>query len=155
MNWPNKSEVVRTGGAWVAAVLLTTVLGSVAQTQFNLAALIELGAQIPASLRLKTTALDIIGFSPSFGPLVAIGFLIAFGVARGLRMIAPGPGITWYALAGGVAVLTILLSLNMAFDITPIAAARTNLGLGCLVAGGLVGGAVFARLLPQRSGATA
>lgn len=149
MTWPSKSNVLRTTGAWLAAVLLTTLLGCVVQTQFNLAALTELGAQIPLSLRLQTTAQDIVGFSPSFGPLVAIGLLVAFVFTRGLRIWVPGPRAAWYGLAGGVAVLTILLALNMAFGITPVAAARSALGLAGLAVCGALGGALFARLLPR------
>ena len=149
MTWPNKSQVLRTIVAWLAAVLLTALLGCIAQTQFNLAALAELGAQISWPLRLQTTAQDIVGFSPSFGPLVAISFLIAFAFTRGLRVWVPGPRVAWYALAGGIAVLTIMQALHLAFGITPVAAARTGLGLASLAVCGALGGALFARLLPQ------
>lgn len=155
MTWPSKIDVLRTLVAWLAAVTATTLLGCIVQTQFNLAALVQLGAQIPLPLRLQTTAQDLLGFSPSFGPLVAVGFLIAFAVTRGLRVWTPGPRWAWYGLAGGVAVFTILQALAVAFDITPVAAARTALGLLSLAACGALGGSVFAWLLPNRDEAGA
>lgn len=149
MKFPEKRAIVRTVVAWLAAVLLVTLLGCVMQTQFNLSALSALGADISWATRLQTTGQDVLGFSPSFGPLVAIGLLIAFPVTRALRIWAPGPAMAWYGLAGGVAVLTILLALNAAFGITPVAAARSLAGLLSLALCGAVGGTLFARLLPQ------
>ena len=60
-----------------------------------------------------------------------------------------------YALAGGVAVLTILLALEAAFNITPVAAARSLAGLLTLAACGALGGWLFARLLPRPDNAAA
>lgn len=141
--------------AWLAAVLVVTLLGCIVQTQFNLAALAALGADISWAVRLQTTGLDVIGFSPSFGPLVAVGLLIAFLVTRGVRIWAPGSALGWYGLAGAVAVLTILLALNSAFGITPVAAARSLAGLLSLALCGGVGGMLFARLLPAADNAHA
>ncbi|UYG03130.1 hypothetical protein OCT51_18345 [Halomonas sp. LR3S48] len=64
--------------AYVAAVLDATLLGSIVQTQFNLAAL---GAEISFSTRLATTGHDLLGFTPLYGSLVAIMMLGAMPVA--------------------------------------------------------------------------
>ena len=55
---------IRLLGRWLLAVLATTVLGSIAQTQFNLAALAAMGQSIGLELRLQTTLLDLARFAP-------------------------------------------------------------------------------------------
>lgn len=155
MQFPSKTRALRTVAAWLAAVAVTTLLVSITQTQFNLAALQALGADIPLGLRLQTTGQDVLGFSPTFGPLAAIGLLVAFVATRLLRIWLPSLRARLYALAGGVAVLTILLALEAAFNITPVAAARSLAGLLTLAACGALGGWLFARLLPRPDNAAA
>lgn len=133
--------------AYLAAVLITTVLGAILQTQFNLAAIAQLGAPVPLDVRLDATAHDLLGFSPTFGAIVAAGFLIAFAVTAILRRWRAW---SWlYPLAGGVAVLVALQAMALIFEITPVAAARGLGGLGALVAAGVLGGWSFWRLLPR------
>lgn len=155
MQLPHTGRTLRTVAAWLAAVVLTTATVSVVQTQFNLAALHALGADISMGTRLLTTRQDLVGFTPSFGPLAAVGLLIAFLATRGLRVWLTGLHASLYALAGAVAVLTILLALNAAFGITPVAAARGLAGLASLTLCGALGGWLFARLLPRPDNAAA
>ncbi|HBX54144.1 MAG TPA: hypothetical protein DEH10_01835, partial [Pseudomonas sp.] len=58
---------------FVLAVLVATVVGSIIQTQFNLAALQAIGAPMPLDVRLRTTGQDLLGFSPTLGLLVTLG----------------------------------------------------------------------------------
>lgn len=133
-------------GQFVLAVLLATVLGTLAQTQFNLAQISALGVPVPLELRLQVTGRDLLGFSPSFGPIVAIGFLLAFGFTAWLRRRWALSATAIYALAGASAILTALLTMNAVFDLTAVAAARSPAGLLCLVLAGAAGGGLFGHL---------
>ncbi|WP_296131547.1 hypothetical protein [Pseudomonas sp. Ga0074129] len=64
------------------AVLLSSALGGVVQTQFNLANLQALGAPMTLSVRLHTTALDLLGFSPLFAVLVLLRPCFGANLAR-------------------------------------------------------------------------
>ena len=52
-------------------------------------------------------------------------------------------------LAGAAALLAVHLGLKAAFDITPIAIARTGAGLAVQALCGACGGYLFARLTPS------
>jgi hypothetical protein len=55
-----------------------------------------------------------------------------------------------YALASAVAVTTAMLIMNAIFGLTPVAAARSLIGLGSLALSGAAGGWVFAVLTQKR-----
>ncbi|MGH8481222.1 MAG: hypothetical protein ACRES8_02035, partial [Nevskiaceae bacterium] len=103
--------------AWLAAVAATAVLGSVVQTQFNLAELQALGVPVTAGARLGTTARDLAGFGPLFGALVAIAFLIAFVVTGLLRRWLVRGRAALYALAGAVAVMAMLAIMTALLEL--------------------------------------
>src|SRR5690606_21119826 len=67
--------------AFVVAVLVAVVIGAVIQTQYNLAALIRLGADIPLSVRWRTTGEDLLGFSPIYSILVVLALACSLPVA--------------------------------------------------------------------------
>ncbi len=58
---------------FVIALLAGVILGSVVQTQINLAALQALGVAIPFSVRASTTGQDLIHFAPSMQPYCCLG----------------------------------------------------------------------------------
>ncbi|OLU20509.1 hypothetical protein BVH01_00780 [Pseudomonas sp. PA1(2017)] len=128
------------------AVLVATVLGSIVQTQFNLAALQQLGADIPPGIRLKTTAHDLLGFSPTLAALVVAAFLVALPLTAWL---APAQGaLRWLAflLAGALAMLLALIFTNAVAPMpTLIGANRTLAGTLALMLCGSLGSLVFAR----------
>ena len=136
----------RSAIGYLAAVAGTTVSGSIAQTQFNLAALQELGAPIPLDLRLHTTVQDLIGFAPLFAALVAAALLVAFVVAGLLLRRLPLPVVPLYTLAGAMAMLVLLLIMDAMLPVTPIAAARSPAGLLVLSLSGALGGLLFAAI---------
>jgi hypothetical protein len=127
------------------AAAVATVLASVLQTQFNLAALQALGAEVPFGVRLDATLADLAGFPPTFGPLVLAAFLVAFLVTALLRRWVTARRTALYALAGAVAVLAMILIMQAVFGLQPIAAARGLFGFASLLLAGAAGGAVFAR----------
>lgn len=133
----------RSAIGYLAAVAGTSLSGSIAQTQFNLAALQELGVPIPLDVRLDTTVRDLIGFAPLFAALVAAALLVAFVVTGLLLRRLPLPVMPLYTLAGTAAILLLLLIMDAMLPVTPIAAARSLAGLLTLSLSGAVGGMLF------------
>jgi len=123
---------------WLLAVLITTLIASITQTQFNLAALADLGQPVELGLRVQTTVFDLLRFAPLFAVIVAAGFLVALPIAAAL--LRRWPRQRWLTpLAGAVAILTALLLMRALLGMTPIAAARGYFGLLSLALAGACG----------------
>ncbi len=137
--------------AFVVAVVVAVVVGCFSHTQFVLAGIEAVGYAVPLGDRISTTIFDLTGLAPTYGAVVAIGFLIAFSVAAGIIHFVPGLRTTGYTLAGAVAIVVALSAMSMMFwNITPIAGARGFWGMsGQALAGGL-GGYLFAVLSANR-----
>lgn len=131
---------------FVLAVIVTTVLGCIAHTQFVLSELSALGVEITVSDRLSTTARDIAGMGPMFGMIIAIAFLVAMSAAALVYRMAGTQRSLVYGVAGAVALAVALTAMGIVFDITPIAGARSTLGFLAQVAAGALGGLAFARM---------
>lgn len=135
--------------AFVAAVVVATVWGSIVQTQFNLAGLASIGAEISAGLRLRATLSDIFsGFSPTYAAYVVIpSLLVAFAVAWLVAARRPGSAAFWFGLAGGLALLVGIPIVNY---LSPVAlligASRDWLCTVLMALGGAVAGVLFAYL---------
>lgn len=141
-------------GAWFATVVIATTIG----TQIVLAELTALGVSIPLEDRLATTwhdflALGIIpgeAFGFTYGMLLAIGLLIAFSVAGLVAMVVtrwlPKSRPIVFAVAGGVAIGTILLAAQQVFGVTLFSFARSTTGVLSQVLAAAIGGWIFARL---------
>lgn len=129
--------------AFAAAVISGAALGSVIQTQFNLAFIARLGVEVPLATRLQTTLADVAGFGPLLAALVAAAYAIGFVVAEPLATRFPHLRRALYPLAGAGAVAAAILLLNAALPMTPIAATRSAAGTIALAAAGAVGGAVY------------
>jgi hypothetical protein len=143
--------MVRALAAFVAAVLIGYGFAAVAHTQHVMSRLNDMGMTVTVQNRLAATLHDLAGMAPTYLPMIAIGFAIAFSVAAGVLRLAPRWRSVGYPLAGGVAVLAIHIILNQLFNITPLAAARTTLGLTAQALAGALGGWVFGLLLRPRS----
>lgn len=145
---PSKS---RTLLYFFVAVLLASALGSVLQTQFNLASLQALGAPMPLGVRLQTTCLDLLGFSPIFALLIILGFVFALPAASLLSRSWPVARWLWFALAGALAVLAAMALANALLPMpTLIGANRSLAGTLGLMACGSLGALLFA-VLARRS----
>lgn len=130
------------------AVLLSSALGSVVQTQFNLANLQALGAPMTLAVRLHTTALDLLGFSPLFAVLVLLGFIVALPTAHALARTWPVGRWLVFAVAGAAAVWAAMsLANSLAPMPTLIGANRSLAGTLGLMACGSVGALLFAHLM--------
>ncbi len=132
--------------AFIAAVSITAVLGSLIQTQLALAALTGLGVDISLGERLNAIAADLVGFAPLYAGVVAAGFLIAFPVAGLLAGRLPAARDRLFALAGATAMLAALLLMRELLGLSPISSARGLGGLSLHALAGAVGGLGFARL---------
>ena len=128
--------------AWLLAVLVTFVAGSVAHSQFVLAGLEQIGISISMTSRFYTTADDLIGLLPGYGSVIAVGLLPAFGFAGWVRKKLQ-TGLWVFLLAGFVAMLTIFAAMYPLMEISLIAGARSTAGLVCQCLSGALGGVVF------------
>jgi hypothetical protein len=143
--------MLRALAAFVAAVLVAYVCAAVAATQHVISRLRDMGIEVGIGDRLNATLHDLAGMASLYLPILAVGFAIAFPVAAVVIRMAPRWRPIGYPLAGGVAVLAIHLILNQLLDITPIAAARTTLGLTVQALCGALGGWLFGVLLARRA----
>lgn len=132
--------------AYLAATLACAALGSVIQTQFNLAAIAALGAEIPPALRLSTTGQDLLRFAPLWAGILALGFLIAFVVALLIHAFLRRQRSALLIAAGTVSVFTTLWAMQAMLPITVIAAARSGAGFVLLGLTGALGGWAFDQL---------
>lgn len=142
-------RVVRVLLAFVLAVVVTTVLGAVAHTQFVLGRLVDLGIDIPLSERLSMTFHDIAGMGPMFGAIIGLGFLVAMAAGALVFWFAGVQRMLVYGVAGAVAVAVALTAMGMVYDITPIAGARSTAGFIAQLIAGALGGLTFARISAQ------
>lgn len=132
--------------AFVLAVIVATVLGSVAHTQFVLAGLTDLNVVIPLSERISMTLQDIAGMGPLYGMIVGLGFLAAMLAAALVFRLAGVQRALVYTVAGAVAVGVALTAMGLVYDITPIAGARSTAGFIVQMVAGALGGLTFARV---------
>ena len=133
--------------AFLPAVIIAGVLGSVLQTQFNILAISAIGPAIDMQTRLDTTWYDLLHFGPLFTVMVAVAFIIALPVAHFIVRIQRRQFIAWCAVAGAVSLwATFLVANHFAPMPTLIAATRTTVGTLFMTFSGLVGGFVYAVL---------
>ncbi len=138
-------KLIRPAVVFVSATLVTAVLGSLAQTQLNLQALIDMGMTIELPLRMRSSLSDLLNFAPVWALVVGIGFALAFSVAWMLHRWVWASRTLWYTLAGATAIAAILMLMDSVLGITVIAAARSATGIALLCLSGALGGWVQAR----------
>ena len=140
-------NVLKRIGSWLAAVIIAVILGVTLQTQNIIARLGNLGADIGLSERLSMTVYDIIHLGSLYGIFIAIALGVAF-LASGFlfRFTKFGRSII-YPVAGGLAILVMLLLMKRAFfDVHIIAGARDSFGIALQILAGATGGWIFAHL---------
>jgi len=132
---------------YLAAAAVAVTLASAFHTQMVIAALGQAGASVPFDRRLAMTGGDLVGLIPQFGLVIAIGLAAGFLIAAGLRRILKPLAPVAYPLAGAAAIGVALTVMSMAFDgITPIAGARTTTGFALQCLAGAIGGFVFSMI---------
>lgn len=140
--------MLRSLGAYLVAVLVTYVSAAVAHTQSVLANLSDLGMTVTLGDRLSATWHDLLGMAVLYLPMIAAGLAVAFPVAAVIIRVRPRWRSVGFQLAGGAALLVIHVLLYQTLSITPVAAARTTVGLTIQALCGALGGWVFLLCLP-------
>lgn len=149
--------MLRVLAAYLAAVLVTYASAVIAHSQSVVARLHGMGVDESVADRLGHTLHDLAGMAGLFLPIIAAALAVAFPVARLVMRLLPRWQPVGYAVAGGAALLAVHVILEQTFEITPIAAARTTLGLTLQALSGVLGGWVFRLCLgdPETRGRTA
>lgn len=137
----------RTAIAFLCAVFSGALVGSIVQTQFNLAALVELSVPVTLDVRISTIIHDIVYFSPIFAAVLAVVLLIALSIAGFVARFIVGIERLWFTFAGFIGLLLCFAIVNeLAPMPTFIAATRSWSGLLLMAACGGLAGWVFHRL---------
>jgi hypothetical protein len=136
--------------AFMLAVAVTSALGAALHTQFVVASVTGLGHPVAFGDRLVWTAHDVASMFPTFAPIIAFAFLLAFPVAALVSRRLPNLRTIGYVLAGALALFCALLVMKQLLDISGVAGARTTAGLLAQAAAGAVGGWVFAMVSRAR-----
>ncbi len=139
--------ILRWLAAFLVAVVIAIAWGSVVQTQYNLAALASIGADIEP-VRMNATLRDLFsGFFPTYGGYVVLpALLVGFAVTEFVsRRFLPRLRLALYALAGFIA---ILVAIHLVNALSPVAllvgATRDWSCTFWMSAGGVLSGLVFA-----------
>ena len=133
-------------GIYLAAVFTAYLLAVAAATQHVAGQLAAMGVETGLGQRLEMTLIDVAGMAGMFLPIIAFGLLIAFLVTALLCRWLPRHRTELYVLAGATALLCIHLTLHQALGLTPVAAARTWIGLLFQGIAGAAGGFVYISL---------
>lgn len=139
----NLSPLIRLMSAYVLGVLSSYVLASLFSTQSVVASLAGMGVDVGWGERIRMSLHDIVGLTGIFLPVIAAAFVIALPVAGWLSSRKPGWRKAIFMLAGAVSLVAVHLALKAAFDIIPIAGARSIAGLSAQALAGAIGGYIF------------
>ena len=110
--------------AFAASWLLASVWGSLAQTQFNLAALTALAVEVPMALRLLISLQDLASFGGIYAAAAGVGLVVAIRV---VDAVAPMP-VFIYATRSTAGLLTMALGSALAGALFARWSGRRELG---------------------------
>ncbi len=139
----------------VLSILIATCLVILQETMSNLFWLVSVDMPISIGIFLSTyldnlMSMNLAGAIPLI-VLVAIGFLIAYSVAKIILIWIKVSRSYAYALAGGVAILAIVLLMPLAFyNLDILAGGRSILGKSILTFFGLISGYYFGASLDKQ-----
>ena len=139
----------------VLSILIATSLVILQETLSNLFWLISVGMPVSIGIFFLTYFENLISMNLSGAipliALVAIGFLIAYAVARIILIWIRVSRSYAYALAGAVAILAIVLLMPLAFyNLDILAGGRSILGKSILTLFGLISGYFFGASLDKQ-----
>jgi aldose sugar dehydrogenase len=135
--------------AFIIALVVGSVLGSLVQTQFNLYELQALGVEISLWTRLETSVQDLLNFAPLYAILFGLSFLCSQGLAAlVVRFTARVSRLWLYPLAAAIGLwVTLVLVNTLAPMPTLIAATRGFAGLVSMLLAAAFAGWLFASLI--------
>lgn len=138
--------------AFLLALIVATAWGAVVQTQYNLAALSSIGADV-GSVRMQTTLRDLFsGFFPTYGGYVVLpALLVAFVIAQLIARRRPGARLPLFSTAGGLALFLAIPLVNVLAPVALLVGATRNWSCTLWMAvGGVLAGLLFALLTSLR-----
>lgn len=136
---------------WFLATLVSSVAGSLIQSNINLIEINDLGASLGTGDWLQTVGHDLLTFAPFFALLVGTAFIFAFPVAARLSRSLPIPEAILMPLAGVVGIMLANFLANWFAPVsTIIAATRTLSGYLAIVSTGALGGLVYFKMAPSK-----
>ncbi|GAB4175847.1 MAG: hypothetical protein Kow0020_11660 [Wenzhouxiangellaceae bacterium] len=119
--------------------------GTLAQSVLNLLALYRIGAPVTIADAFGTMLFDLAHFLPRYGLLITAALAVAWPVAAWLAGRCPRWRCLLYLLAGASAIAVMLVSMKCLLGLTPIAAARSTIGISALASTGALGGWLYCR----------
>ena len=143
-------KAVRLILSFAAAVAVTAVLAVAASSQFVMAGLRGLGAEIGGAEALRVTVHDVAGMAPLYAIFIATALLLGFLLTGVLWPRAKLPRPLSYAIGGAAAVAAMLAIMSGVLGIAMVAGARTWAGFATQCAVGALGGLLFAQLSQRR-----
>ena len=136
--------------AFFPSLLFTYAVASVLATASVMASLRGMGVEVDTATQLQATWHDLLGMATSYLLMILAAFAVALPVAAALVKLVGGWRLPLFLLAGAVALLVLHWLLSLALQVTPVAAARTPLGLAGQCAAGALGAGLYA-LLSRRA----
>jgi len=132
--------------SFITAVFVTTVWGSIIQTQYNLSAINSIGAGVGSGLWIASTFRDIFsGFSPTYaGYIVLPSLLVAFILASWVAKLSGVSRVLLLGAAGGFAIAIGIPFVNWLAPVALLVGASRDVSCTLLMAlGGVLGGVIF------------
>lgn len=138
-------------GCFVLSCVFAYSVAVIFITQFNIAAIIGMGYEVPIKIRFLTMLADLTGMLPFYLLLISVALMIGFLFTRYLLGRLIRPSLFLYCLAGFAALLTMHMMLETVLGLVPIAPARSLMGLLAQGFAGALGGMVFYWLTRQKN----
>ena len=114
--------------SFCAAVLIAGLLGSILQTQINLAYLRDIGPPVSFTLRLSSTWHDLVHFAPIYIALIFATFLIAFPMSEFVAKIFPGHRMFWLVIGAATGLWLCFQLINHVAPMPTFIAATRGVG---------------------------
>lgn len=131
-------SIVRIILVFLLAVLISVVLGTLVQTQVNLADLTAIDTPISTDDRLQATGHDLLRFTPLMTLLVGVSFLFALPAAEVVSRVLKPMRVIVFFLAGAVGILVAFRALDW-YAPPPVLIAATREWAGTLAIMAVVG----------------
>ncbi len=144
------NNVVKTTIAFIVAVLISGILGSIFQTQLNMAELKDFGPPISFNMRLNTTLADLQSFAPIYLAIILATFLVTFACAEFIARVSPGHRLLWLTF-GAVVGLALAFQVIDFFAPMPtfIAATRGTGGTLIMLLAAAIGALAYTLMTPH------
>jgi hypothetical protein len=135
--------------AWLIGTAAAYTVGSVAQSLFVISELVSVGAEFDFAMRMHVIFYDFthLGFGGKYiwyGLNLAVGFLIAFPCAMVVARVLKLPIDLIAAVAGAVAIFTMITIVHDNSPSTIFYGTRGWDGMSAQIIAGALGGAIFA-----------